>query len=106
MLVTIQCPELLQLFVSLINLTCTRLLCSARLLCFYSFVTTAEGESDQALIKVIAQTTKTLLDNIATLRSQDQTGFITMEGLASQKLPQHMDKFIFSVALAEGLTQK
>lgn len=69
--------------------------------------TSNEETNDQTIIKLIAGTTKQLLDNILSLRVEIDGGlWITAEGLTEHKLPAAMEKFIFNVANAEGLTKK
>jgi hypothetical protein len=64
------------------------------------------SSTDQSLIKLIAANTKQLLDNILSLRSEVEGQLlITAEGLAGQNLPLGMQKFIYAVANAEGLTR-
>lgn len=71
-------------------------------------MTAAESENDQGLIKFIALKTKEFLVNIQSLKvmnEQDGHAYITLEHLHLSKLPPHMDRFIFNVALAEKMTK-
>jgi hypothetical protein len=36
---------------------------------------------------------------------QEDGTYITLEGLQQRKLPPHMDRFLYNVAAAEGLTK-
>jgi len=66
------------------------------------------AQSDQALIKVVAQNVKELLDKIQTLARDDSSGSgkITKDGLANSGLQPGMQAFIFAVANAEGMAKK
>ena len=71
-----------------------------------AFATAAATETDQGMIKLVAQTTKEFLDKLAALKAEDPSGVISQEGLAAAGLPQSMQTWIYAVAQAEGLTKK
>jgi len=60
-----------------------------------------DEQTDQQLVKAITQKTRELVTNIKSLAEND---LITMEILKSKKLAQSMDKFLYQVALCEGLS--
>lgn len=64
-----------------------------------------EEMSDLDIIKELAIRTKQLLDKLKSLQVEDEDGneMITAESL--QNLPANMQQFLFSVAVAEGLTR-
>jgi len=77
--------------------------------------TTAEGflklcedeKEEQKVIKGIYAKTQELLDNLESLKTPHEDGsYITLEDLQKKKLPANADKFLFNVALAEGLTKR
>eukprot|EP00010_Vexillifera_abyssalis_P008054 CAMPEP_0201545080 /NCGR_PEP_ID=MMETSP0173_2-20130828/1636_1 /ASSEMBLY_ACC=CAM_ASM_000268 /TAXON_ID=218659 /ORGANISM="Vexillifera sp., Strain DIVA3 564/2" /LENGTH=402 /DNA_ID=CAMNT_0047953389 /DNA_START=811 /DNA_END=2019 /DNA_ORIENTATION=- len=63
----------------------------------------------QSVIKSVALKTKELLTKLSSLRVKDpSTGnlYVTQEALHSVKLPPKMDKFLYTIAAAEGLTKE
>eukprot|EP01090_Pellita_catalonica_P021434 TRINITY_DN8017_c0_g1_i1.p1 TRINITY_DN8017_c0_g1~~TRINITY_DN8017_c0_g1_i1.p1 ORF type:complete len:367 (+),score=52.15 TRINITY_DN8017_c0_g1_i1:47-1102(+) len=64
--------------------------------------------TDQALIKGLALKTKDLLVKLTQLKvkAEDGNAYITLQSLQQRKLPPHMDRFLFNIANAEGLTRK
>jgi len=77
--------------------------------------TTSEGflklcedeKEEQKVIKGIYTKTQELLDNLESLKTpHDDGNYITLEELQKKKLPANADKFLFNVALAEGLTRR
>lgn len=73
-------------------------------------VSSAEDEetTDQTLIKNLAMKTKDLLTKLESLKVEDPDDnkmYITLEALQSRKLPPGMDRFLYAVAAAEGLTK-
>jgi len=72
-----------------------------------AFLALAEKENDATLIKGIATKTKELIGNIEGLQTDHDDGrYITMEELGKKKMPPNMAKFLFNVALAEGMCKK
>jgi hypothetical protein len=74
-----------------------------------SFVKSSASESDQAVIKLVAETTKEFLDKLQVLKAEDSVApgqAITQEGLANAGLPQQMQTWIYAVAVAEGMAKK
>lgn len=73
-------------------------------------VSSCEGEdaNDQTVIKGLAVKTKELLTKLESLKVEDEDDnkmYITLEALQSRKLPPGMDRFLYGVAAAEGLTK-
>lgn len=67
-----------------------------------------EDVTDQTLIKNLAVKTKDLLTKLEGLRvedTEDQKLYITLESLQNRKLPPGMDRFLYNVAAAEGMTK-
>eukprot|EP01120_Amphizonella_sp_Union-15-10_P008965 TRINITY_DN330_c0_g1_i2.p1 TRINITY_DN330_c0_g1~~TRINITY_DN330_c0_g1_i2.p1 ORF type:complete len:355 (+),score=56.62 TRINITY_DN330_c0_g1_i2:41-1105(+) len=66
-----------------------------------------ESVSDQDLIKELTLRTKALIKKLDLLKVKNDSGqaYITLEHLQSSRLPPHMDRFLFAVASAEGMTQ-
>eukprot|EP00823_Brevimastigomonas_motovehiculus_P006201 TRINITY_DN502_c0_g1_i1.p1 TRINITY_DN502_c0_g1~~TRINITY_DN502_c0_g1_i1.p1 ORF type:complete len:356 (+),score=73.37 TRINITY_DN502_c0_g1_i1:40-1107(+) len=60
---------------------------------------------DQAVIKEITLKTNAILSRLQKFRQEDKSGFITMEVLSSKKLPVNVDRFLYSVAVAEGMVK-
>jgi len=75
-----------------------------------TFVKLSETHTDQQFIREVAIKTKELLDNLQSLKTPSESdpnvGYITLEALSQQKLPRDMDKFLFNVALAEGMCKR
>jgi len=73
-------------------------------------VTNAENaqQTDQNIIKELALKTRDLLSKLALLKVKDEDGneYITWENLQERKLPPNMDRFLFSIANAEGLARR
>ena len=65
------------------------------------FVKAAHTAKDQELIKIIAVKTKELLDQLKTL--SDENGQITMQSLSERNLPPNFDRFLYNLAVAEGI---
>jgi len=71
------------------------------------FVTCAEEKKDHEVIKEIATQTKELIASLQGLQTKHEDGtYITLEGLQEKKLAPNMDRFLFGVALAEGMCKK
>jgi len=71
------------------------------------FLACANKQTDQSLIKEIALKTKELTNNLQSLKTKHEDGvYITLEELSMRKLPPNMDRFLFNVAIAEGMTKK
>jgi hypothetical protein len=73
-------------------------------------VSSAEDEetTDQTLIKNLTMKTKDLITKLENLKvedPEDKRMYITLEGLQSRKLPPGMDRFLYGVSAAEGLTK-
>jgi len=65
-------------------------------------------KNDQELIKGLAVKTKDLLTKLETLKVTDESdgsSYIDYKTLQSKKLPQNMDRFLYAVATAEGMTK-
>jgi len=68
------------------------------------FVKCAEEKKDHDVIKEIATQTKELISSLLALQTKYDDGtYITLEGLQEKKLAPNMDRFLFGIALAEGL---
>jgi hypothetical protein len=71
-----------------------------------SMLAQANKENDQGLIKELALKTKALLSNLDKMAlEQDGRRVVTLEALQARGLPPAMDRFLFSLAQAEGLTK-
>jgi len=71
---------------------------------FKNFVTMAlqsEEVTDKKISMAIKKRTTELLAKLQLLK---QDGFISFSHLSTQGLPPNMDKFLYSVASAEGMT--
>jgi len=62
--------------------------------------------SDQELLKGLTVKIKDMLGKLETLKveAEDGNSYITLESLQQRKLPPHMDRFLYNVAVAEGMT--
>jgi len=73
-------------------------------------VTNAENaqQTDQNIIKELALKTRDLLSKLALLKVKDEDGneYVTWENLQERKLPPNMDRFLFSIANAEGMARR
>ncbi|GAB5368348.1 hypothetical protein AAMO2058_001311900 [Amorphochlora amoebiformis] len=67
-----------------------------------AFVKAGGSESDQGVIKVIALKTKELIDQVKSLQTKLGLDKLTLAGLAG-KVPPSMHRFLFDVAVAEGI---
>jgi len=71
------------------------------------FLKSASEDTDQNVIKNMALKTKELLANLETFKVEHSDGkYVTLEDLQKLKLPANMDRFLFNVALAEGMCSK
>jgi len=63
--------------------------------------------SDQNIVKQITVKTNSLLQKLDALKETSESGesYITLDTLQQQGLPPGMDRFLFSVAAAEGLAK-
>jgi len=64
--------------------------------------------SDEDILRELTGKTKALLKKLEQLKVKDKDGnntYITLENLQSSRLPPNMDRFLFAVASAEGLTK-
>jgi len=71
-------------------------------------VTSAENPevSDQEIIKGLAVKTKDLLSKLERLKTENEDGtYIDYNTLKNTKLPANMDRFLYAVATAEGMTK-
>jgi len=71
-------------------------------------VTSAEDPnvSDQEIIKGLAVKTKDLLSKLERLKTENEDGtYIDYNTLKNTKLPANMDRFLYAVATAEGMTK-
>lgn len=67
----------------------------------------ARTEADQGVIKAIAGKTAELIKNAESLKTEHEDGsYITLQELSQRKMPPNMDKFLYNVAVAEGMTKK
>jgi len=67
-----------------------------------------ENVTDQTLIKNLALKTKDILTKLESLKVEDPEDkklYITLEALQNRKLPPGMDRFLYNVAGAEGMTK-
>ena len=67
-----------------------------------------DNVTDTAIIKEVSLKTKELLKRLLSLRVKDESGeeHVSLENLQSRSLPPGMDRFLFSVAGAEGFTKR
>jgi len=66
------------------------------------------NKNDQELIKGLTLKTKDLLSKLETLKVKDESdgnSYIDYKTLQSRKLPANMDRFLYAVATAEGMTK-
>jgi len=63
--------------------------------------------NDQDVIKGLALKTKELLDKLATLKTdhEDGSSYIEFATLQNTRLPPNMDRFLYAVAVAEGMAK-
>lgn len=68
-------------------------------------VASSEDVDDQTMVKELLAKSKKLVGDIQTL-AQAHGGSVGMATLRDQQLPPHMDRFLYHVAVAEGLASK
>jgi len=62
--------------------------------------------TDQEAIKALAMKTKDILTKLETLKTDHEDGqYVDSASLANANLPQKLERFLFAVATAEGLTK-
>jgi len=68
-----------------------------------------EPSTDQDIIKGLAMKTKELIGKLETLKTEHADGdgesYIELKGLENAKLPPKLERFLYSVANAEGMTK-
>jgi len=72
-----------------------------------TFTSLGDEKTDQAVIKEIALKTRELITQLQTLKANNPAGdFVTAEFLSTQKLAPNMDRFLYNVAMSEGMCKK
>lgn len=69
-----------------------------------AFLAIVESGSEQDLIKGIAVKTKELIGKVEEMKTEHEDGsYVTLDELTQKKKAQNMTKFLFNVAMAEGM---
>lgn len=71
------------------------------------FFMKVSSSDNQDIIKSVALKTTDLLKNLSSLKTEHDDGtYITLEELSERKLPPNTDRFLYNVALSEGMTKQ